>query len=108
MKFRLVACDSDCSNGHQEGRCNYCLCNDDVFGQVLSETNLPVKNATFSPTIAPYIITNQSVVGGYFMLQGICFGDTFIVGGDGYVDTEILLLDEYMNITLQSVGKSSM
>ena len=40
------------------------------------------------------------------MLQGICFGDTFIVGGDGYVDTEMVLLDEYMNITLQSVGKN--
>ena len=102
----MKACDPDCSNENHEDRCNYCSCNDDVFGQVLSETNLPVNNATFSPVIAPYIITNQSVIGGYFMLNGICFGDTFIVGGDGYVDTEIVLLDEYMNITLQSVGKN--
>ena len=103
----MADCSQSCDTGILDDTCSYCICdNNNVWGQVMSNTFLPLANVTFSPTNSPNIINAISNVGGYFNLSGFCHEDVYVLRKSGYVDTDIRLVDGTSNITMDTVGEN--
>ena len=103
-KHLFLDCGQSCVEGILQS-CAYCECSATVFGQVLGTDNLPLRNITISPSLAPYVTLGVSSVGGYFNISGICYGQDYVFRGNGYIDTEIDFLDVEANVTMERFGK---
>ena len=86
--------------------CAYFECDNTINGQVIGTDNLPLSNITISPRLAPNVTIGVSSVGGYFSLNGICYGQDYVFRGDGYLDIDINFSDVEANVTMERFGES--
>ena len=104
----MISFFTDCSQRCTEGTlvvCAYCACSETVTGEVLSSDFMPLTNVSIAPSGAPYITINTTVTGGFFQLEGVCFGEEYSFQKEGYLDLSTVLAANSYNITMERYGK---
>ena len=104
--FIALDCNRVCPDaGTLSSDCLYCTCAQDISGQVLSDSGMPLANVSISPQYAENVILAVTTTGGYFEMSGSCFDGTYVFTKSGFVATSVTFTAPSQNVTMHTRGK---
>ena len=104
--FNALACSRICPDaGTLSNNCQYCTCAQEISGQVLSDTGMPLLNVSISPQYAENVILAVTTTGGFFEMSGSCFDETYVFTKSGFVATSVTFNASSQNVTMETRGK---
>ena len=93
-----------CTTGTLNADCTFCECTLTLQAQVFSNLGQPLSNVSIRHSAAPLTELYFTSSDGWFTVNDVCDGDSFIAKRTGYMDLEFEATSLLQRISMQIVG----